>query len=182
MSKLLTRVAPTSVAFAMALAGVAYAEGGTSSIHDGVYASHQGAGAQVNLYVDKNGKELGKGSVGDPYAQSVTCPVSSVIASAGYDTLSTTTIAFAVPYTTAIPIRNGKFSYTGPAYVDPSYDTTAGMNPNPGTITISGRFKTSGHIKNKKTIAVTGTVSESLCGTTIPTTFSLYWQKGLQHG
>ena len=181
MSKLLTRVAPMSVAVAMALGGVAYAAGGASSIHDGVYASHEGAGAPVDLYVDKNGKELGKGSIGDPYAQGVSCPVTSAIASAGYGT-SSTSISFAVPYTTAIPIRNGKFSYSGPAYVDPSYDATAGTNPNPGTITISGRFKTSGHIKSKKTIAVTGTVSESLCGASIPTTFSLYWEKGQQHG
>jgi hypothetical protein len=181
MSKLLRRVAATSVGLAMAVAGVAYAEVGASSIHDGVYAAHQGAGAAVDLYVDKNGKELGKGSIGDPYAQGVSCPVTSAITSAGYGTASTI-ISFAVPYTTAIPIRNGKFSYSGPAYVDPSYDATAGTNPNPGTITISGRFKTSGHIKSNKTIAVTGSVSESLCGTTIPTTFSLYWEKGLQHG
>ena len=181
MSKLLTRVAPASVALAIALVGTAYATGAASSIHDGVYAPHQGAGAPVNLYVDKNGKELGRGSIGDPYAQAVSCPLTSAIASTGYGT-SSTAISFAVPYATAIPIHHGKFSYSGSAYVDPSYDATAGVNPNPGTITISGRFKISGHVKSNKTIAVTGTVSESLCGTTIPTRFSLYWEKGLQHG
>jgi hypothetical protein len=166
------------------LLGVGVADAAkTKPIHDGVYAplASGNSGAEVNLYVAGNGKALGPGSAGTPYAQAVECPLTSAMIADGYSQASSG-IAIGVPYDVAIPIHNGKFSYTGAAYVDPSFDATPGDTPNPGTITISGHFKTTGKIVSRKTTAVTGTVSLSLCGTSIPSSFALAWIRGLQHG
>jgi hypothetical protein len=159
-------------------AGVADASK-TASIHDGGGYAPKGVSspsAIVNLYVSDHGKQLAPGTPTYDKAPALQCPLTTALESEGFGG-NAAYILVEVPNGVKIPIHNRSFSYTGPAFVDS--DFIASGNPNPGTISISGHFK-AGKIVALKTIAITGTVSASLCGTSIPSTLSLVWDPDLQ--
>ena len=165
-----TRVALASAVLSMFVAaGVADASK-TSTIHDGFYAPtgalvEQGS-ADVGLTVIDHGTRLG--GRGKPVSPYVSCPLTAALQSEGFGGAAAY-VNFHVPPNLQLAIKNRWFSYSGRAVVAPHF--IAFGDPKPGTISITGHFRT-GKIVANKTIAVTGRVSESLCGNSIPATFS----------
>jgi hypothetical protein len=156
-------------------AGVAEASK-ASTIHDGSYDPpealvEQGKSADVGLTVIDHGTRLDGRTRYYGELPSVSCPLTEALQSAGFGG-DAAYVDFSVPKNLQLAIKDGSFSYSGPAVV--SSDFIASGDPSPGTIAIRGHFKT-GKIVANKTIAVTGTISVSLCGTSIPATFSDVW-------
>jgi hypothetical protein len=143
-----------------------------AAINDGFYATPsnlEGKVASVNLSVIGHGTKLASGrKLGVPATPGVRCENTPALKAAGFTETSSILWVY-VPTTVHLTIKNRSFSYTGPAYVSPEYIGSG--HPDPGTITFHGRFK-SGKILPGKTVAVTGTVSSSLCGGSIPKSFS----------
>jgi hypothetical protein len=148
-----------------------------SAPRDGYYAplGTETNSADVELFVIDNGKRVADTArmpVGLSCDQNAAEQAEGLNPGAAY-------VNVYVPFGATLTIKGRSFSYSGPAYLEPS-EIPAGVTQPPGTITISGTFKPASEVKgkhvDKKAPAFTGTASATLC-TTIPSGFADYWSK-----
>jgi hypothetical protein len=159
-----TTTAICAVGATLGLAGLAEAAG-TLTVHNGLYGAKETLvdahrSAAVNVIAFDHGKKL-KG-VG------VAC---SSGPEPGQGIPRETTLTLHVPGTLTIT-HNGTFSYSGEITLTPE-DTQSEAGAK-STMTIKGTFAR-GTVKLRKTTALTGTVSASVCASTTPARFSLVW-------
>jgi hypothetical protein len=175
MKKSLACLVAACGALVLSLAAGSAGASKTAAVNDGFYATPlnlEGSVATVNLSAIDNGTKLASGrKSGVPATPGVKCENTPALKAAGFTETSSILWVY-VPTGVHLTIKNRSFSYTGPAYVSTEYIGSG--HPDPGTISFHGRFK-SGKILPDKTIAVTGTVSSSLCGKSIPRSFSAIW-------
>jgi hypothetical protein len=137
--------------------------------------------ADVELFAIDNGTRIGDTALGDQkgdYSVGLSCTLDPAEVSEGLNPGAAYVNVY-LPLGLKLPIKGHKFSYSGPAYL-PAFEVPAGVTQPAGTITLQGTFKPGTAIKgkhvDKKTVALTGTVSATLCPTA-PGVFTDYWSK-----
>jgi hypothetical protein len=157
------------------LATTAVGAASSSRPRDGYYAplGSNTSSADVELFVIDHGKAINDKP---EYEPGLSCQMDSSEDAEGLNP-GASYINIYVPPGESLKVAGRKFSYSGPAYLEPS-EVPAGVTQPPGTIQISGTFKPASAIKgkkfDKKTVAFSGSVSATLC-TTGPSTFADIW-------
>jgi hypothetical protein len=178
-----TRVVPVLAAATLLVAAGAAAASNGSAPRVGYYAplGTTVGSADVELFAIDDGTRIGDTALGDQkgdYSIGLSCTLDPAEQSEGLNPAAAYVNVY-VPLGLKIPIKGDKFSYSGPAYL-PAFEIPAGVTQPAGTITLQGTFKPGKQIKgkhvDKKTVALNGTVSATLCPAG-PTVFTDYWSK-----
>jgi hypothetical protein len=178
-----TRVVPVLAAATVLLAAGAAAASNGAAPRVGYYAplGTTVGSADVELFAIDNGTRIGDTALGDQkgdYSIGVSCTLDPAEVSEGLNPGAAYVNVY-VPLGLKIPINGRKFSYSGPAYL-PADEVPSGVTQPAGTITLQGTFKPGRLIKgknvDKKTVALNGTVTATLCPS-IPGVFTDYWSK-----